>query len=405
MIKFAHIADCHINRLFIDEGIKSLTQIKNHCVKENVEFLIIAGDFWDKIVHLTEESPVNKATTIIKEIAEIIPIIIIYGNHDIRGSLEIFEKLSPNITVVSEPELLCKTNGKICKYNNSLNPDILFFCFPFLRHEYVRKKLKEEKQENTLEQADHIIESYVRYTKQKMLNQVQHLDINKIYKIAIAHGTMKGSKDAIGQDSQYLNNMDIHYIDDTFDEMDYIALGHIHSFQTLGKEFRACYPSSIYSVNFTEEDEKFCLIVELDENKTLKISPKKLDVQLVKTLKINLDELSPQRKIIMNKLKELNDMAIENQNTRWKLDFYGLKNTLEFLKDFQFAENIVVHKNYSDLLSTKEIDNSTTLTFAEKVKKYIEDNKGIKWNKSLEAKFIKINEDKIQYYNSNGDDE
>jgi exonuclease SbcD len=405
MIKFGHIADCHINRKFIIEGIKALSQIKDNCLKEKVEFLIIAGDFWDKLVHLTEDSPVNKATTIIKEIAEIIPIIIIYGNHDVRGSLEIFEKLSSNITVISEPELLCKVEGKIQKYNDSLNPDALFFCFPYLRKEGIKKKLKEEKREKIIEKSEHIIESYVRYTKQKMLEKVKHLDLNKIYKIAIAHGSMRGVKTAKGQDSHYLNK-DVHFIEDTFEEMDYIALGHIHAFQTLGKEYRACYPSSIYSVNFSEEGDRFCLIVEIDEDKTLKVLPKKLDVQLVKTLKINLDELPPQRKIIINRLNELNTIASAEKNTRWKIEFYGLRNTLEYLKDFTFSDNIILDKNFSDTLSIKDVeDGDGPLTFEEKVIKYIEINKGVKWTKSLEVKFNKINEDKIQYYNSEEDDE
>ena len=400
MIKFGHIADCHINKKYITEGIKALKQIKNICIEENAEFLIIAGDFWDKLVHLTEDSPLNKAAEIIKEIAEIIPIIMIYGNHDVRGSLEIFEQLSSNITVVSEPELLCRTEGKIYKYNKNLNPDILFFCFPYLRKENVKKKLKEEKQEIIIEKAEHIIESYVRYTKQKMLSQVKHLDLNKIYKIAIAHGSMKGFKDAKGQDTHYYNINDIHYIENTFEEMDYIALGHIHAFQTMGKEYRACYPSSIYSVNFTEEGDKFCIIVELEDDKTLKILPKKLDVQLVKTLKINLDELPPQRKLIINHLNELNKMAEEEKNTRWKIEFYGLKNTLEYLKEFKFSENITISKNFTDNLSVKNIEEERPLTFEEKVIKYIEENKGVKWSQSLESKFNKINEDKIQFYNT-----
>lgn len=406
MIKFGHIADCHINRKFITEGIKALSQIKDNCLKEKVEFLIIAGDFWDKLVHLTEDSPVNKATSIIKEIAEILPIIIIYGNHDVRGSLEIFEKLSNNITVVSSPELLCKVEGKIERYNESLNPDALFFCFPYLRKEGIKKKLKEEKQENVIEKAEHVIESYVRYTKKKMLERVKHLDLDKIYKIAIAHGTMRGVKNAIGQDSYYLNK-DVHYIEDTFEEMDYIALGHIHAFQTLGKEYRACYPSSIYSVNFSEEGDRFCLVVEIDEDKTLKILPKKLDVQLVKTLKVDLDELPPQRKIIMNHLNEIKEMVLSETNTRWKIEFYGLRNTLEYLKDFQFPENVDLHRNFSDTLSIKDIDENEDrpLTFEEKVIRYIEINKGVKWTKSLEIKFNKINEDKIQYYNTEEEDE
>lgn len=404
MIRFGHIADCHINKLFIDEAIKSLSQIQNICIKEKSEFLIIAGDLWDKLVHLTEDSPLNRAATLIKNISEFIPIIIIYGNHDVRGSLEIFEKLSHNITVVSEPTLLCRVDGKIRKFEKDLNPDTLFFAFPYARKEAVKKKLKEELGQETVQKAEHVIESYIRYEKQKMIEKVKHLDLNKIFKIGIAHGTMQGSSKADGQDSRYLNE-DVHFIESTFDEMDYVALGHIHKFQTIGKKHRACYPSSIYSVNFSEEDDKFCLIVELDDDKTLKILPKKLNVQIVKTLKEDLNKLPPRRREILNRLNELNETLSKDKNTRWKIKFFGLRAVLEYIKEIEWHDNIKINENPTDEFSIGDIVVPETLTFEQKIKKYIKDVKGVEWSESLSDKLNIINDEKEQYYNVEEDEE
>jgi hypothetical protein len=227
-----------------------------------------------------------------------------------------------------------------------------------------------------------------------MIEKVKHLDLNKIFKIGIAHGTMQGSSKADGQDSRYLNE-DVHFIESTFDEMDYVALGHIHKFQTIGKKHRACYPSSIYSVNFSEEDDKFCLIVELDDDKTLKILPKKLNVQIVKTLKEDLNKLPPRRREILNRLNELNETLSKDKNTRWKIKFFGLRAVLEYIKEIEWHDNIKINENPTDEFSIGDIVVPETLTFEQKIKKYIKDVKGVEWSESLSDKLNIINDERL----------
>lgn len=401
MIKFAHIADCHINKNFINEGISSLTQIKEIIKKENCEFLLISGDFWDKLIYLTEDSPLNQAAEIIKDISLSIPIIMIYGNHDVKGSLEIFEKISNNITVISEPTILCRTNNKILPFNKEINNyDIVFLCIPYLRKEYIKKKIKEENIEEIIKN-DIIIEPYIRHLKLEMLKNIN----NDVYKIAVAHGTMSDCKNSIGQELEYLTN-DIHFIYDTFYDLDYAALGHIHLFQTLGHEFRACYPGSIYSVNFTEEDDKYCLIVTLENDKTLKIQPKKLNVKKVKTININISNIFTIQEL-NEKLKNINNEIIKDYlNTRFKINFFGLKENLEILDHLNFkfdTEDIIINKH---VLENKKNNNEEEEeieekpeTFKEKVINYIKNYKNLEWTQSLDEKLNKIIQDKLEYFN------
>lgn len=105
MYKFAHLADCHLGAqkyLELKElEIKAFRECINKCIREKVNFIIIAGDLFHS--NLPDMGIVKQAVGILKEVADKgIPVYINYGSHD----------FSPNetsiIDVITESGLLKK---------------------------------------------------------------------------------------------------------------------------------------------------------------------------------------------------------------------------------------------------------------------------------------------------------
>ncbi|MGB9980584.1 metallophosphoesterase family protein [Methanobacterium sp.] len=111
MYKFAHIADCHLGAQKYSElkelEIKAFNTCLDRCIKEKVDFIIIAGDLFHS--NLPDMGIVKQAVAKLKEVADKgIPVYINYGSHD----------FSPNetsiIDVITESGLLKKLfNGYI----------------------------------------------------------------------------------------------------------------------------------------------------------------------------------------------------------------------------------------------------------------------------------------------------
>lgn len=85
MPKFAHIADCHIgaNRepILQELELRAFTEALDYCVKEDVDFIIVAGDLFHS--NIPDLGVTNQAVRKMRELKENgIPIYVIYGSHD-----------------------------------------------------------------------------------------------------------------------------------------------------------------------------------------------------------------------------------------------------------------------------------------------------------------------------------
>lgn len=404
MILFGHTADCHVATKYLEDSLSSLRQIRDICFKKELKFLIIAGDFWDDMVYVVKNSPLVQACDILKEIADKLPIILIYGNHDKPGSLEILEQISSNITVVEGNGLYCMVGRKIMKYEEGLKPDLAFLCFSYPRDEYVAKRIREEKLKIT-DDAGNKIESFIRYEKQKMLDRLKKFP--NIPKIAIAHGTMIDSQMDIGQDQSTLTS-ETHFRQATFDGCDYVALGHIHKYQVFknGGKQNIVYPSSIYSCNFSEVEPKSFSVVELEKDEPVKNYKFKIKCKLRARMDEDMDKWPKTRGKIQEKIIELNDRLSKDTYTLWEVNFTGPKSMLKFITEFNFAPNITPKIYSTDNVLTRSLQESPgeELTDDQKIRRFVEINEGVKWTTSLEAKLNKIKDKVTMRYKSGGGD-
>src|SRR3712207_4220450 len=93
MIKFLHMSDVHLGcrRYNLEERTRDFFRswrdvIENHAIPQRVDFMLIAGDFFDR--RNIDPQTMNHAVAGLQKLKEAgIPVVVIEGNHDRRDSV------------------------------------------------------------------------------------------------------------------------------------------------------------------------------------------------------------------------------------------------------------------------------------------------------------------------------
>lgn len=261
-MKFAHLADCHLGCWRQPEMQKANLEAFNysieHCIKEKVDFVIIAGDFFDTAIPSIDI--LKQATVKLKELKDNdIKCYVVPGSHDFSISgktmLQVLEKAGLCIDVT----------------------------LPVEEKNYFIQGLGGEK----------------RGLEVKKISSIKNEGDAKKFKILVLHTT--------------LTEMELPIASVSLKELpkgfDYYALGHIHQKKIF--ENRIAYPGALFPCSFSEVERcnhGFFFIVNVDEN-SKKIEIKEIPVKIkeVLCLSINADNENPQG--LMQKILNLVDSS------------------------------------------------------------------------------------------------
>lgn len=216
-MKFAHLGDCHLGSWrhpeLKDLNLKSFQYAISLCIKEKVDFVLIAGDLFD-----SSYPPIDTLKDAFFEFRRLkdsgIPVFLISGSHDYSASgktfLDVLEKagLCKNLSTYTERD------GKII-----LSPSI---CGNVAIYGYGGKK-------SGLEVQD--------------INRIKLDDSPGLFKILMLHTAIR---DAVG-------SLPIDAVDEkSLPQVDYLALGHLHIIYN--KDNRV-YSGPIFPNNLSELEE------------------------------------------------------------------------------------------------------------------------------------------------------
>ena len=256
IMKFLHIGDLHLGKKLndvnlLEDQIYVLNQIVEIAKDKHVDAVLIAGDIYDKSNPSSfAMSAFNDFLTSLVNLN--IKVFIISGNHDSDQRISYFSNLIKNVGVyVSE-----KFEGKTQKIEleddyGKLNIHLL----PFVRPANVRKYYPDLKIDN-YQDAIKIV--------------LQHSNINyKERNILLAHQFITGS---IACDSEEMSIGGLDNIDaNVFEDIDYVALGHIHRAQKILRDTLR-YSGSIMKYSFSEVNHKKSVcIIEMNEKDNINI--------------------------------------------------------------------------------------------------------------------------------------
>lgn len=317
MVKFAHLADCHLGSWRQEElqqlNFKSFKKILELCVQEKVEFILISGDLFDSAY-----PPIEILKDSFAEFKKVhdagIPVYLIAGSHDFSASgktfLDVLEK-SGFCKNVENWDL--EGDGRI-RLKPHFHDNIAIYGYPGRK--------------SGMEIED--------------LKKIYFKEINP-FTILMIHTTIKDVTGTIPIESVEKEKLPL---------ANYYALGHIHQiFETKDSSSTYIYPGPTFPNNFQElADLKYgsFQLVEYSngflKNRSIKVPLKevtyieiKLENGLIATQQIisELDKLNLHDKIVLLKLT-----GILTQGKTGDIHFNEIEEFIQKKKAHTFLRNI-----------------------------------------------------------------
>ncbi|MCM1288034.1 MAG: exonuclease SbcCD subunit D [Clostridium sp.] len=295
-MKFLHLGDLHLGKTLndfdlIEDQRYILDQILRIADKESIDGVFIAGDVYDKSI------PSEAATKLldyflIELTKREIKVFMVSGNHDSD------DRLNYGSTLFASNQIFISAvfDGTLHKQSFAdENTEIDIYMLPFVKASQVKHYFPDED-----------IESY----NDAVRTIIRNTPINKNNKnILVAHQFVAGrGEDPILAGSESVGTQSVGMVEkigyDCFDDFDYVALGHIHSPQRVGRD----------EVRYSSAPLKYSLS-EVNSEKSIPL----ITVSAEEKVKIELVPLKPMRNMrhIKGTLKEL----LNKKNVKMSEDF------------------------------------------------------------------------------------
>ena len=268
-MKFLHISDLHLGKRVNEFSMLKdqnyiLEQIRSIAGREQADGVIIAGDIYDKPVPPAEAVQVfdRFLTALAREGRKVYAV---SGNHDSAERIAFGAALMRDQGVYIAPVY----NGNVEKITeHDAYGDICIYLLPFVKPATVRHVLTREQEEKAgmgqeneeatgQETAALTYDDAVRFAVERMEVDAAKRNILVAHQFVTGAGRCESEEVSVGG----LDNVDA----GIFERFDYVALGHIHTPQHIGREtVRYCGTPLKYS--FSEAgQEKSVTVLEVKE--------------------------------------------------------------------------------------------------------------------------------------------
>ncbi len=291
-MRLIHLSDLHIGKRvnefsMLEDQEYILKEILGIIDDEQPDGVIIAGDVYDKSV--PSEEAVKLLDSFLTSLAKRKrQVYIISGNHDSAAKLAFASSLialsgihiSP---VYDSTQIAMIGDGLVRPYKleDGKGQMVNIYMLPFVKPAMVRAVFPDE--------ADYIKD----YTDACRV-AVEHMDVDeKVTNILVAHQFVTGAVRSESEENVGgLDNVDV----SVFDSFDYVALGHIHGPQKVGREtVRYCGTPLKYSLSEANHT-KSVTVVDIPENKKIEIRTVTLvPMHELREVKGTFDELMDRR--------------------------------------------------------------------------------------------------------------
>jgi len=237
-MKLIHLSDLHLGKRvnefsMLEDQKYILLKMLQIIEQEKPDGVMIAGDVYDKAVPSAEA--VALLDEFLTRLAALgLQVYVISGNHDSAERIAFGGRLMEGSGIHLSPVFSGNIEPCLLKKDGD---EVRIWMLPFVKPVDVRRAYPEEK-----------IESYT----DAIRTVIRHMEIDpSAYNILMAHQFVTGAVRSESEDVSVggLDNVDV----SVFDAFDYVALGHIHGPQRIGREtVRYCGTPLKYS--FSEKD-------------------------------------------------------------------------------------------------------------------------------------------------------
>lgn len=268
--KILHMADLHADgepgrrKLFLAAS----EEVARIARQEVPDLILIAGDVFHRQQPFNDKGAVEDVQSFLDRLVMIAPIAIVKGNneHDNPGSIEPLDRVDATILSTELPSTygLYESSGWR-EENDGIGSDeqpraiVHFLPYP------TKQFLMQIQSDASIDAANANAEELLG----KLMDGFKILaDRYSCPKILLAHCNVRDSKLSNGQT---IASQDVYFNASTLERSgaDYVALGHIHLAQELGR--RCAYSGSIYHVDWGETEKKQVNILEWRDLETSKV--------------------------------------------------------------------------------------------------------------------------------------
>ena len=404
MVKFVHFADVHFgmeNYGKIDKRTGLHSRLTDFCrsfdylvdwsIKNKVDFVLFAGDAYKT----RDPSPTyqREFSKRIKKLAESgITTVLLVGNHDLpnaigkANTLEIYSTLrTENIYVAREPSVLkfYKINGK-WQFQKGLDKQQskVDDCFQVVALPWLTKNTLLSQEEN---EKISVAESYRVMSERinKIVSDLKQKVEKKFPAVFLGHFSVAGAE--YGSERMVYFGQDVVVSQDVLQSgpWQYVALGHLHKYQSLSKVMPVIYSGSIERVDFGEaKDKKGFIYGEISSNREqdFGIKYKFIDLPAKDFVLIELDineKESEPNSLILAAIKkdDIKNKIVKIKLTipEEKISLIKQKEIAEVLKDAYYFAGI--QKDIIKKSREKTLENIESLSVLETLEKYWQNKK------------------------------
>ncbi len=404
MVKFVHFADVHFgmeNYGKIDKRTGLHSRLTDFCrsfdylvdwsIKNKVDFVLFAGDAYKT----RDPSPTyqREFSKRIKKLAESgIVTVLLVGNHDLpnaigkANTLEIYSTLrTENIYVAREPSVLkfYKINGK-WQFQKGLDKQQskVDDCFQVVALPWLTKNTLLSQEEN---EKISVAESYRVMSERinKIVSDLKQKVEKKFPAVFLGHFSVAGAE--YGSERMVYFGQDVVVSQDVLQSgpWQYVALGHLHKYQSLSKVMPVIYSGSIERVDFGEaKDKKGFIYGEISSNREqdFGIKYKFIDLPAKDFVLIELDineKESEPNSLILAAIKkdDIKNKIVKIKLTipEEKISLIKQKEIAEVLKDAYYFAGI--QKDIIKKSREKTLENIESLSVLETLEKYWQNKK------------------------------
>lgn len=257
-MKFFHLSDLHIGKQLHRYNLKEdqqviLKEVITYAKELRPDAIVIAGDIYDKSVPSAEAVNVfDEFLTDLSEITPEIPILIISGNHDSPDRLKYASEILKRHHIYLAGNVPERPEEHIEKVTlHDAYGEVDFYLLPFMKPAYVKNIFVDGTPETYSDAVKEIIKR-------------EKIDYKDKRNVLVSHQFYVGEKAESPEtcDSEVFSVGGIDNVNiGSVKEFDYVALGHLHGAQCIGKpEIRYCGTLLKYSVSESTQNKSLTVV-------------------------------------------------------------------------------------------------------------------------------------------------
>jgi len=288
MFRLVHTADWHWEADKIDKCHASADFIIKKLRELKPDLHVIAGDYWNRRQMLTKLSAVIPALETMRQLADISPVVLIYGNeaHDAAGSYEIFRNLDTRFPIyVSERAETISFHVPSHSFDSTDSIDeatAILHLFPYPTKQWFLAG----KENLSIDESNQLIQDALRniFIGFGAISMEAPCPVIFVGHCNVSGAVLSSGQSLLGQDIM-VGKRDLDLV-----RAHYYALGHIHKPQRIAPGVH--YSGSIYHCNFGEVEKKSFNLVEFDQAQVPKVLPIEIPSRPLSLHDLNWDEES-----------------------------------------------------------------------------------------------------------------